>query len=112
MKVILIIFLAAFSFTSTAQYAISIVGSGDESKVRIVEYDDDITRTSLYKPMAETDAVFLKDSLTIVYDRINTSLDENLIHIDDMIIQLQEELKSFKKMKRKVERRIIIRDQQ
>ena len=112
MKVILVFFLAAFSITASAQYSISIVGSGDQSKVRLVEYDDDITRTSLYKPMTEADAALLQDSLTIVHDRVNTSLDEALIQYEEVIATTLDDLKRYRAMKRRIERRIVIRDQQ
>ena len=104
--------IAVLSLSVSAQHSISIVGSGDDSKVRLVEFADDHKKTTLYNPISEVDALALKDSLSAVYIKIDSSLDDLLASYVALVEMTETDLKTFKRMRRKVERQIERRDAQ
>ena len=111
MKIIIItIAITVLSFSGFSQHKLSIVGSGDDSKVRLVEFLEDHKKTTLYDPLSEVKANDLLDSLSVVYSQLDGSLEDHLQSYIEVIDMKEKELIALRRMKRKIERRIIIRD--
>ncbi len=112
MRIISFIFLIAASINIYGQHNLMIVGSGDSTKVKLIEFDDDRTRTTVFGFMSEDRAAIVHDSLSVRYSALDIDLDEELIQVISEIEMIEADLKDRRKQKRRLIRRIAIRNAQ